>query len=72
MWQGYRDRYGLRGSVLSTSRAVAELPNLRRYRMVIIDESHNLRNRESKLWKAIRDYVERNDSRCVLLLGHAL
>lgn len=67
MWQAYRDRYGLRGSVLSTSRAVAELPNLRRYRMVIVDESHNLRNRESKLWKAIRDYVERNDSRCVLL-----
>lgn len=67
MWQGYRDRYGLRGSVLSTSRAILELPDLRRYRMVIVDESHNLRNRESKLWKAIRDYVERNDSRCVLL-----
>lgn len=67
MWQGYRDRYGLRGTVLSTSRAIAELPNLRRYRIVIVDESHNLRNRETKLWKAIRDYVERNDSRCVLL-----
>jgi hypothetical protein len=67
MWQDYRDRYGLRGTVLSTSRALAELPNLRRYRMVILDESHNLRNREGKLWKAIRDYIERNDSRCVLL-----
>lgn len=67
MWQGYRDRYGLRGSVLSTSRATTELPNLRRYRLVIVDESHNLRNRETKLWKAIRDYIERNDSRCILL-----
>jgi superfamily II DNA or RNA helicase len=67
MWQGYRDRYGLRGTVMSTSRAIAELPDLRRFRMVIVDESHNLRNRESKLWKAIRDYIERNDSRCVLL-----
>lgn len=67
MWQDYRDRYGLRAKVLSTSRALIELPDLRRYRMVVVDESHNLRNRESKLWKAIRDYIERNDSRCMLL-----
>jgi hypothetical protein len=67
MWQGYRDQYGLRGTVLSTSRVLTELPDLRRYRVVVIDESHNLRNREGKVWKAVRDYVERNDSRCVLL-----
>ena len=67
MWEGYRERYGLKAKILSTSRAINELPDLRRYRNVVVDESHNLRNRESKLWKAIRDYVERNDSRCVLL-----
>lgn len=67
MWEGYRERYGLKAKILSISRAINELPDLRRYRNVVVDESHNLRNRESKLWKAIRDYVERNDSRCVLL-----
>lgn len=67
MWRGYQERYGLRARIVSTSRAIAELPDLRRYRLVVIDESHNLRNREGKLWRAIRDYIERNDSRCVLL-----
>ena len=43
MWEQYRDDYGLRARVLSISRVLGELPKLRRYRQVIIDESHNLR-----------------------------
>ena len=46
MWEEYRREYGLRGSVLSLSRVTDRLPELRRYRLVLIDESHNLRNRE--------------------------
>ena len=34
-------------------------PNLRRYRLVLIDESHNLRNREGKRYRAIQDYIQR-------------
>jgi superfamily II DNA or RNA helicase len=67
MWNDYRERYHLRGKVLSLSRAIQELPNLRRYRLVIIDESHNLRNREGRRYTAIRDYINKNDSKCVLL-----
>ena len=67
MWEDYRDRYGLRARVLSISRAITELPTLRRYRLVIVDESHNLRNRESKRFRAIRDYIRKNDSKCILL-----
>src|SRR5205807_5530834 len=67
MWEHYRDQYRLRGRVLSISRAIKELPKLRRYRLVLIDESHNLRNREGKRYRAIQEYIRENDSKCVLL-----
>ena len=67
MWEQYRDDYGLRARVLSISRVLGELPTLRRYRQVIIDESHNLRNREGKRYRAIREYISENESRCILL-----
>ena len=67
MWEEYRDEYGLRARVLSISRVLSELPNLRRYHQVIIDESHNLRNREGKRYRAIHEYISENESRCILL-----
>lgn len=67
MWEDYREKYRLRGRVLSISRALRELPNLRRYRLVVIDESQNLRNREGKRYRAIQEYVQKNESRVVLL-----
>ena len=68
MWEDYAHRYGIsRVKVLSQSRAIKELPNLRRYRLVVIDESHNLRNRDGKIYKAIADYIHRNHSKVVLL-----
>ncbi|MEQ8540356.1 MAG: helicase-related protein [Coleofasciculus sp. D1-CHI-01] len=67
MWQDYVHRYGLRAKVLSLSRVQIELPNERRYRVVLIDESHNLRNREGKRYRAIQEYLALNESRCILL-----
>jgi hypothetical protein len=68
MWQhDYVERYGVRARVLPVSRARRELPELRRYRLVIIDESHNLRNAEGKTYRAIKEYVQSNDSMVVLL-----
>ncbi len=67
MWSHYAHRYRLRATVLPFSRVIRDLPGLERYRQVIIDESHNLRNRESKRYKVIYDYVARNESRCILL-----
>ena len=67
MWEDYRDRYRLRARVLSLSRVLQELPELRRFRVVLIDESHNLRNREGKRYRAIREYIQENDSKCILL-----
>ena len=45
MWQDYRERFGLRGTVMSTSHVIRQLPDLKPYKLVLIDESHNLRNR---------------------------
>ncbi|GJL80219.1 MAG: hypothetical protein NPINA01_32080 [Nitrospinaceae bacterium] len=67
MWEDYRDKYRMRAKVISLTRVQAELEELKRYRLVIIDESHNLRNREGKRFKAIQDYIQKNDSRCILL-----
>ena len=67
MWEDYRDQYRLRARVLSSSRVISDLPDLRRYRLVLIDESHNLRNREGKRYSAIREYIQENESLVILL-----
>lgn len=67
MWEDYCHQYRLRGKVLSISKVITHLPELRRYRLLIIDESHNLRNREGKRYRAIREYVQENESKCILL-----
>ena len=67
MWKEYREQFRMRARVLSISRAMNELPDMRRYRVVIIDESHNLRNREGRRYRAIREYINENESKCILL-----
>ena len=67
MWEDYVYQYQLRARVLSLSRVLSELPRLRRYRLVVIDESHNLRNREGRRYRAIQEYVRENESKCILL-----
>lgn len=67
MWEDYIATYRLVAKVMSLSEVLSDLPELRRYRLVLLDESHNLRNPEGKRYRAIRDYIEKNDSRCILL-----
>lgn len=67
MWKDYADDYRLLAKVLSLTTAERDLPKLRRYRVVLIDESHNLRNREGKRYKAIQEYIRENESKCILL-----
>src|SRR6266511_1777733 len=67
MWEDYRDQYRLRGKVMSHGVVERELPDLRRYRVVVIDESHNLRNRDGKRYRAIQEYILANESKCILL-----
>lgn len=67
MWTGYKDQFRLRARVLSSSLVLRELADMKRYRIVVIDESHNLRNREGKTYKAIQDYIQKNESKVILL-----
>jgi superfamily II DNA or RNA helicase len=67
MWEDYRQQYRLRAKVLSITRVQTELADLRRFRLVLIDESHNLRNRDGKRYRAIAEYIAANDSRVILL-----
>ncbi len=67
MWEDYRERYHLFARVLPISQVIRDLPALKRYRLILIDESHNLRNPDTKRFKAIRKYIDENDSKCILL-----
>lgn len=67
MWEDYVAEYRLLAKVLSITKAARELPNLRRYRVVLIDESHNLRNRAGQRYRAIQKYIQENESKCILL-----
>ncbi len=67
MWEDYRDKYRMRARVISISQIINRLPNLRRFRLVVVDESHNLRNREGKRYRFLQDYIRENDSKCILL-----
>ncbi|MCW3108603.1 MAG: hypothetical protein JWQ09_3109 [Segetibacter sp.] len=67
MWEDYAHKYQLRAKVISQSKVQTILPNLRRYRLVIIDESHNLRNDQGSRYRAIKAYLEENESKVILL-----
>lgn len=70
MWEAYRKEYGLRGMVMSLTQVnhpAKGLKELKRYRLVLIDESHNLRNREGRRYKAIAEYIRLWESRVILL-----
>lgn len=67
MWEDYAATYRLHAKVLPISHVIRELPTLRRYRLLIIDESHNLRNREGQRYRAIQEYIHTNECRVILL-----
>ena len=67
MWESYNETWELGAKVVSVSVVQRVLPQLRRFRLVIIDESHTLRNRESKRYRAIQTYIQDNNSHVMLL-----
>jgi superfamily II DNA or RNA helicase len=68
MWLEYVREYKLKGArVLPLSMARISLAELGRYRLVIIDESHNLRNAGGQTYNAVKEYIAKNDPRVVML-----
>ncbi len=68
MWEGYIHKYGLRGLVISTGK-LHQLQHkaTARHRLLIVDESHNLRNPESQRYKQLKDFLDQSECKCVLL-----
>lgn len=66
MWESYCEEYQIRAEILPLS-MVHKLPDMKKYRLVVIDESHNLRNKESKRYKFIQEYILSNDASVILL-----
>ncbi|MCK5743072.1 MAG: NgoFVII family restriction endonuclease [Chlorobi bacterium] len=67
MWKDYAHKYHLRAKVLSITQVQKKLPDERKYKLVVIDESHNLRNRDGGRYKAIKEYIRGYDSKVILL-----
>lgn len=68
MWEDYIYHYQLRAKVVSISKIDKDfLDETRRYRVLIIDESHNLRNREGKRYSNLKEYIEKNECKVILL-----
>jgi superfamily II DNA or RNA helicase len=67
MWKSYKYQFNLRAQVLKITQVQQKLKDLKRYNLIIIDESHNLRNRDGKRYGAIKDYISQNDAKVILL-----
>jgi SNF2 family DNA or RNA helicase len=67
MWEGYKQEYDLHADIVSIGTVHNDLKEKKRYKLLIVDESHNLRNSAGKRYKAIKEYISDNDCKVVLL-----
>ena len=66
MWNGYVRDYDLKADVYSNATHL-DYKNLKYYRLIIVDESHNLRNSEGARYKNIKDLIQYQNSKVLLL-----
>jgi superfamily II DNA or RNA helicase len=67
MWETYKRQYDLKMEIMSLGQVTSKLNELKRFPIVIIDESHNLRSSEGNRYKAIKEYFSQNDNKVILL-----
>ncbi|MFT5365195.1 MAG: superfamily II DNA or RNA helicase [Candidatus Latescibacterota bacterium] len=68
MWESYTREYGLHAMIVPFSQVIQLLPDVpARFRLVLIDESHNLRNRDGKRYRAIQEYIRQSESKVIML-----
>lgn len=67
MWKRYVEVYELHARVVPLSMVTRELPEMKHYGVVLIDESHNLRHRTTQAHEAVRNYIHENGSKVILL-----
>ncbi len=70
MWAQYNETWDLHARIIPFSMAHKEFPHLpARYKLIVIDESHTLRNPEGQRYKAIADYVHAfGEKECKVIL----
>lgn len=67
MWKRYAAKYDLKVEIMSMSKPI-DVDNARYYRLVIIDESHNLRNgMGGSRYRNIKQLIDHQDSSVLLL-----
>jgi len=67
MWVEHLDAYDINGRVVPYSVVDKVLPELKRFNLVICDESHNLRNNSTIAYDAIHQYIRANGAKVLLL-----
>ncbi|MFB7560945.1 helicase-related protein [Streptomyces brevispora] len=67
MWTKHLEKYDVNGRVVPYSMAAKRLPELKRFNLVICDESHNLRNNTRVDYEAIHQYIRDNGAKVLLL-----
>jgi CRISPR/Cas system-associated endonuclease/helicase Cas3 len=67
MWQQYVETYDLHARVVSLSMVTKELPEMKHYGVVLVDESHNLRHSTTQAYEAVQKYIHENGSKVILL-----
>lgn len=65
MWKRYVVKYDLKAEITSISKPI-DVDSARYYRLIIVDESHNLRN-VGKRYQNIKSLIEYQDSKVLLL-----
>ncbi len=66
MWAKYVKKYDLKADVMSMAKQI-DVDNARYYRLIIVDESHNLRNPQGRRYHNIKDLIQKQDSKVLLL-----
>ncbi|MCQ2257284.1 MAG: SNF2-related protein [Bacteroidaceae bacterium] len=66
MWDKYIKKYDLKADVTSMQKKM-DVDNMKYYKLVIIDESHNLRNSEGARYHNIKDVINKMDCKVLLL-----
>lgn len=66
MWKKYRDKYDLKADVWSMAKPI-DVNNIRYYRLIVVDESHNLRNESGKRYQNIKSLIENQNCKVLLL-----
>ncbi len=66
MWQKYRNKYDLKADIVSMAKPI-DIDSSRFYRLIIVDESHNLRNSSGKRYQNIKALIEHLGCKVLLL-----